>query len=115
MDINNLINDIESELNSINTDLTTTGKPSKITYPFMYITDVSEVEFRYLKTQLPNGDLPLMIKQGKSYAYIKDITLSLSSVKHLSRFKDREIFIKQSKECVYKIEDILDTLLLEEG
>lgn len=110
-----IINEIESELDSMNTDLTASSKPSKMMYPFMFIENVSEVEFRYLKKQLQSGDLPLMIKQGKSYAFLKNVNLTLSTVKHLSRFKNREIILKESKDCQYCIDRILDTLLLEEG
>lgn len=106
---------IESALDSINTNLTSSaGSSGKITYPFLFIDSVSEVEMKYLQKQLPVGDVPLMVKVGKGYALIKNTTMSLKTIKHLSRFKDRDIWVKESKEVVHPIERILDMLLLEE-
>lgn len=113
--LNNPISLIEDALNEIDTNLTTSsGTVGKIQYPFLFINDVSEVEFKYLKKQLIPGDLPLMVKADKGYAFITKTALSLNTVKHLSRFKDREIFLKETKDIVYPIEKVLDMLLLEE-
>lgn len=107
---------IESALNSINTGLTQvsgSGNERIITYPFLFIDSVSEVEMKYLQ-HLPDGDTPLMVKAGKGYALIKNTTMSLKTIKHLSRFKDRDIWVKESKETIHPIEKIIDMLLLEE-
>lgn len=114
--LNDPLSIIEDTLGEINTNLTSSAGSTgnKIQYPFLYITDVSEVELRYLKKQLPAGDVPLMIKVGKGYAFIKNTTISLTTIKHLSRFKDRDILIKETKETTHPIERFLDMLLLEE-
>lgn len=112
--INDALDVLESALDSISTDLTSTKVQGAITYPFMFIDSISEVEMKYLQKQLPKGDMPLMIKVDNRYALVKHTTMSLCTIKHLSRFKDREIWVKESKELQHPVEKFIDMLLLEE-
>lgn len=108
------LDSLEQEINNVDTDLTAVSTPRSITYPFIYVEDVSKIEFDYLRRRLPKGDIPLMIKSDNMYASITYTTISLEVIKHLSRFKSRDIFVKKSKKEQYPIEDMLDMLLLEE-
>lgn len=106
---------LSDSLNEIDTNLTTSTATSKIQYPFMYIDSVSEVELRYLKKQLPQGDIPLFVKTDDGgYAFVQATTISLETIKHLSRFKEREIWVKEAKEIKHPIDSFINMLLLEE-
>lgn len=110
MDIDVLLDSFDS----VNTDLTSTNT-SKITYPFLFIEDVSEIELLYLRKQLEDGEVPLMIHVDKCYAPIKNVNISLDTIKHLSRFRPgRKIYYKVSKDKILPIEEFIDLLLLEE-
>lgn len=106
---------ILQQFDSVDTNLTSTNTAS-IKYPFIFIEDVSEVELNYLKAQLNDGEIPLMIKLDEGYIYVKDIDITLNSIKHLSRFKhNRPIFFKESKNSVISIDSFISLLLLEES
>jgi hypothetical protein len=107
-----VIDRLEAEFDGITTSLTANTK-GVLTYPFMFIEDVSEVEMKYLKKVLSGGNTPLMLKLEKGYAQIALTSLTLDTVKHLSRFKDRQIWIKVSKKEKKPIEEMLPFLLLE--
>lgn len=105
---------LSDSLDEIDTNLTTSAATSRIQYPFMYIDTVSEVELRYLKKQLPQGDIPLFVKTDGGYAFVQTTTISLETIKHLSRFKERDIWVKEDKETKHPIDSFINMLLLEE-
>lgn len=105
---------LSDSLDGIDTNLTTSTATSRIQYPFMYIDSVSEVELRYLKKQLPQGDISLFVKTDEGYAFVQNTTISLETIKHLSRFKERDIWVKEDKETKHPIDSFINMLLLEE-
>jgi len=106
---------IEARLDDVDTSLSSMSF-NKISYPFMYIENVSQVEFDYLREQLHDGDIPLMIKfDDGSYVFVKNTDMSLNTIKHLSRFKfNRSIFIKESKDVARSIDEFISLLLFED-
>lgn len=105
---------ILQQFNDVDTSLTSTNTAS-ITYPFIFIEEVSEVELQYLRSQLDDGEVPLMVKLDGGYVKVKDIDVTLDSIKHLSRFKhNRPIIFKESKDSVISIDSFIPLLLLEE-
>ena len=104
-----------SDFDDLETGLTD-NTVSSVKYPFLYITDVTGVEYNNLLSSLPSGEVPLMLLIDGSYVFVKNINLSLQSIKYLSRFKhNREIVFKESKSVSYSIDKVITTLLLEEN
>ena len=104
---------IKEVISDMDVSITTVQKPNKIEYPFIYVENITEIEFKYLSKTLPDGDVPLMLKSDKMYALIKNTTISLKTIKLLMRFGNKPVWIKESKDVKYPIESIIDALLLE--
>lgn len=104
LDVLNLFEDQTTGLTEV--------KTQKITYPFLYVEDVSTTEMEYLKNILPKGDIPLYVMVDSSFGFICNTELSLTVIKRLSQFKEREIYLKQSKKDISTTKDLLPLMLL---
>ena len=104
LDVLNLVEDQTTGLTEV--------KTQKITYPFLYVEDVSTTEMEYLKNILPKGDVPLYVMVDSSFGFICNTELSLTVIKRLSQFKEREIYLKQSKKDISTTKDLLPLMLL---
>ena len=107
-----------NQLFDINTGLVTKSESNKIRYPFLFIENVSEVEFTYLQNNLSKGDIPLflqLVEDGrKQFVKICDTELTLRTIKLLSQFEvGRKIVLKISKKDFVNVDEMIPMLLLE--
>lgn len=103
------------EMENLNTDLVSRKKG--ITYPFVYIEKVSQVEIDVYKkyTREHPGNTPLMIKLERGYANLGNTNIDLNLLLTLSKFSNRPIFIKVNKDTVINIEEVIPNMLLNKG
>lgn len=107
-----IIEQLGLDFQDVDTSLTETKK-QKITYPYIYITDSSDIELKYLRKVLPKGDIPLMLKLDREFALICHTDICLNTIKHLSRYKERNIWVRPEKGVTTSIVELLPFLLLE--
>lgn len=112
-DINTILENKLDRLNRLDTNLTG-GVGGKLTYPFIFVDAVTSVELHAIQHDLKPGEVPLMVKDGNKYIKIASTNIDLQLVKVLSRFSEKNIWIKRSKDEVVPIEKLIDYMLLEE-
>lgn len=91
------------------------SKRKGITYPFIYLEGVTQVEVDVYKqyTRDNPGEVPLMIKLENGFANLGSTNIDLDLLLTLSKFSERPIFIKLSKERVVPIEEVIPNMLLQ--
>ena len=101
-----------AELDNANPSLVI-NTPKKVTYPFIEIKSITTSEFDVLRDRLPDGSIPLMIRNNGKLFLLKNTKLCLKTVKILSTVSDKEILIKESKTDCKPIEDFISSMLME--
>lgn len=96
-------------------DTAIVSKKKGITYPFVYLTEITRVEIDiYTKYIRENpGETPLMIKVDSGFSKLGYTTLDLNLVLLLSKFGAKDIYIKLDKDKSIPIEEILPHLILQ--
>ena len=112
-DINAVLENKLARLDNLDTNLTG-GKGGRVTYPFIFVDMVTSVELHAIQHDLKPGPVPLMVRDGTRYVKIASTNIDLQLVKVLSRFSEKEIYVKRSKTEVVPIEKLIDYMLLEE-
>lgn len=90
-----------------------------IEYPFLYITDITDVELKYLAGSVitqskENNAISLYLKtESGGYRLLGHVDLCFSSIISLQHLKYHPIFMKISKESEKELTgELLDSLLL---
>lgn len=112
-DINTILENKLNKLDHLDTNITG-GTGGKITYPFIFVDAITSVELHAIQHDLKPGDVPLMVRDGNKYIRVMLTNIDLQLVKVLSRFSEKSIWIKRSKNEVVPIEKVIDYMLLEE-
>lgn len=115
------MNDLESFMNT--TEGTTGGivraVNKSIEYPFLYLTNITDVELSYLAgsvIKFENGEdhLPLYLRtESGGYRMLGYVHLCFDSIIRIQYLKYHPLFLKVSKDCVKELTgELFDSLLL---